>query len=198
MKKSLLLATTAALAFSPLAVQVASADESGVIIGVSGVRDDSNLDELVEGGSSDAAWGWDIYVGYALNRYVTLRGGQRFFGEAEVKGVGGQKLSIDADGLYLATDVMWPVSDSFSVGATLGIQDIHAKFEYARRYAGLVNTVPARDSDDARDFFYGVRARWVLGESSSFLAFYNRYSFGVESSDDLEYDSLGLGLEWRF
>ena len=111
-----------------------------------------------------------------------------------------EKLSLDGDGLYLAGDLMWPVSDRFSVGATLGIQQIDADLEYQRPvvFPGG-GTFTSRASDDARDFFYGIRARWVMGETSSFVAFYNRYSFEIEDADDdLEYDSLGLGFEWRF
>ena len=196
-KYALLIAATAAFSAAPLAAMAAPADDSGAVFGISGVRDDSNVDDLTGGGSADAAWGWDVYFGYAFNRYFTLRGGKRYFGEAESE-VGSGKLSIDSDGFYVAGDLMWPVTDRFSIGATLGIQQVDVELEAKQRFFGG-RSFSHSESDDARDYFYGVRARWGLGESSSLVAFYNQYSFEVDdSSDDLEYDSLGLGLEWRF
>jgi hypothetical protein len=38
-----------------------------------------------------------------------------------------------------------------------------------------------------------------MGETASFIASYNLYSFEVDdASEDLEFDSLGFGFEWRF
>ena len=196
-RKLLLLASTAALAAAPLTAVAAPADDSGVVFGIGGARDASNFDDLTGGGSADPAWGWDVYFGYAFNRYFTLRGGKRYFGEGE-SDFGGGSLSVDADGFYVAGDLMWPVTDGFSVGATVGVQRIDAEFEAKRHFFGG-GSLSSSESDDASDYFYGVRARWAMGEASSFVLFYNQYSFEVEdSSDDLEYDSLGLGLEWRF
>jgi len=111
-RKLLLLATTAPLMLTPIAAQ-AAADGSGGVFGLGASRDKSNIGEFIEkeGGppmeSADAAWGADLYVGYAFNRYVTLRFGQRFLGGGEAdSSIGATTVKVDGDGIYFAADLM--------------------------------------------------------------------------------------------
>ena len=56
-----------------------------------------------------------------------------------------------------------------------------------------------KSSSDGRDFFYGVRAKFLFNEKRGGVVIgYNRYSFEDENGDDLEYDSLQIGLEGYF
>lgn len=201
-RQLLLLASTAPLMLTPIAAQ--AADGSGGVFGLGASRDQSNIGEFIEkeGGppmeSADSAWGANLYVGYAFNRYVTLRFGQRFLGGGEAdSSSGASTVKIDGDGIYLAADLMWPVTDRFAIGGTFGNQSIDADIEVEQ--SGFFGSTSRTVSEDARDFYYGVRARWTLGETASFIASYNLYSFEVDdASEDIEFDSLGLGFEWRF
>lgn len=199
MKKSLVLATTAALAFSPLAVQA----DSGFLVGVSLAHDQSNADDFLEDvtvgipvniSSPDAEIGADLYVGLAASDIFTFRIGYRKFGDAEADINGGiGKFEVEADGLYVAADAMFPLTPSFHVGGTLGIQN--ADITLRLRGPGGSDSL----DDDARDFFYGLRAAWLLSEQASLAASYTRYAFEAEDvSEDLEYDSFAVGLEYRF
>lgn len=198
MKKSLLLATTAALAFSPLAVQA----DTGFLIGASVARDQSNADDFFEDAvnnvadadSADAEMGGDVYVGLAANEIFTFRFGYRKFGDAEADVLGGiGKFEVETDGFYVAADAMFPLTPSFYVGGTLGIQDADITFRV--RGPGGSDSM----DDDARDFFYGLRAAWLLSEQAGVTASYSRYAFEADDvSEDLEYDSLAVGLEYRF
>ncbi|MCU5787901.1 porin family protein [Alloalcanivorax marinus] len=198
MKKSLLLATTAALAFSPLAVQA----DTGFLIGASVARDQSNADDFFEDAvnnvadadSADADMGGDVYVGLAANEIFTFRFGYRKFGDAEADVLGGiGKFEVETDGFYVAADAMFPLTPSFYVGGTLGIQDADITFRV--RGPGGSDSM----DDDARDFFYGLRAAWLLSEQAGVTASYSRYAFEADDvSEDLEYDSLAVGLEYRF
>lgn len=188
--------------FTPIAAQ--AADGSGGVFGLGASRDQSNIGEFIEkeGGpsmeSADSAWGANLYVGYAFNRYVTLRFGQRFLGGGEAdSSSGASTVKIDGDGIYLAADLMWPVTDRFAIGGTFGNQSIDADIEVEQ--SGFFGSASRTVSEEARDFYYGVRARWTLGETASLIASYNLYSFEVDdASEDIEFDSLGLGFEWRF
>ncbi|MBM7334550.1 MAG: outer membrane beta-barrel protein [Alcanivorax sp.] len=198
MKKSLLLATTAALAFSPLAVQA----DTGFLVGASVARDQSNADDFFEDAvnnvadadSADAEMGGDVYVGLAANEIFTFRFGYRKFGDAEADVLGGiGKFEVETDGFYVAADAMFPLTPSFYVGGTLGIQDADITFRV--RGPGGSDSM----DDDARDFFYGLRAAWLLSEQAGVTASYSRYAFEADDvSEDLEYDSLAVGLEYRF
>lgn len=196
------LAAASALTFSPLSAY--AAEGSGGVFGLGASRDESNIGEFIENeggppmGSADAAWGANLYAGYAFNRYLTLRFGQRFLGGGEADSSGGATtVKVDGDGIYLAADLMWPVTDTFAIGATLGNQSIDADIEVEQ--SGYFGSSSVTVSEDARDFYYGVRARWTMGETASLIASYNLYSFEVDNaSEDIEFDSLGLGFEWRF
>ncbi|MCH2557767.1 MAG: porin family protein [Alcanivorax sp.] len=198
MKKSLLLATTAALAFSPLAAQA----ESSFLVGGAIARDQSNADDffedavsgVVDADSPDAEMGGDVYVGLAASEIFTFRFGYRKFGDAEADVLGGiGEFEVEADGFYVAADAMFPLTPSFYLGGTLGIQNADITFRV--RGPGGSDSM----DDDARDFFYGLRAAWLLSEQAGVTASYSRYAFEADDvSEDLEYDSLAVGLEYRF
>lgn len=198
MKKSLLLATTAALAFSPLAAQA----ESSFLVGGAIARDQSNADDffedavsgVVDADSPDAEMGGDVYVGLAASEIFTFRFGYRKFGDGEADIQGGiGKFEVEADGFYVAADAMFPLTPSFYLGGTLGIQNADITFRV--RGPGGSDSM----DDDARDFFYGLRAAWLLSEQAGVTASYSRYAFEADDvSEDLEYDSLAVGLEYRF
>jgi hypothetical protein len=183
LKKYALLLATTSLALSPLNA-LAADDGSGLVFGVGVGYDQSNLDDFIEGtggpsaSSPDAELGTDIYIGFAANQSLTVRFGHRRFGDAESEVFNGlADVDLEADGFYAAVDLLFPVTDRFFVGGTLGNQGI----------------------DAARNFYYGARAKWLLGESSALTAAYNLYSFEVDDAgEDIEYDTLAVGLEWRF
>lgn len=202
--RSFLLATAlSSLVLMPLTASAATDSataSSTFLVGASLTRDQSNLDDAIgtpppgfSVSSPDAEWGHNLYVGLNVNEYLTLRLGQRRFGDAElgISTLGGSgKIEMEADGFYFAVDLLYPFNDVFALGATLGNQGIDATFK-----SGGVSA-----SDDARDFFYGVRARFQLGEHGAAVAAYERYRFGVDASgtDDIEFDTLALGLEYSF
>ena len=195
LKKYALLLATTSLALSPLSA-LAAGDGSGMVFGVGVGYDQSNLDDFIEGtggpsaSSPDTELGTDIYIGFAASQSLTVRFGHRRFGDAESEVFNGlAEVDLEADGFYAAVDLLFPVTDRFFVGGTLGSQGIDAELS-----AGGSSV-----DDDARDFYYGARAKWLLGESSALTAAYNLYSFEVDdASEDIEYDTLAVGLEWRF
>ncbi|HCE40463.1 outer membrane beta-barrel protein [Alloalcanivorax sp. C16-2] len=198
-KQFLLAAAVSSLTILPLAAQA----DSGFLVGAAVTRDQSNADDFLDdavGGTSvrisspDAEMGGDVYVGLAANEMFTFRFGYRKFGDAEADIEGGiGKFEVEADGFYVAADAMFPVTPSFLVGGTLGIQN--ADITFRLRGPGGSDSM----DDDARDFFYGVRAAWLLSEQAGVTASYSRYAFEADDvSEDLEYDSLAVGLEYRF
>jgi hypothetical protein len=194
-KKYVLLLAATSLTLSPLTALAAN-DGGGVVFGAGVGYDQSNLDDFIEdiGGPSasspDAELGTDIYVGFAANQSVTVRFGHRRFGDAESEIFGGlADVDLEADGFYAAVDLLFPVTDRFFLGGTLGNQGIDAELSVGG------NSI----DDDARNFYYGARAKWLLGESSALTAAYNLYSFEVDDAgEDIEYNTLAVGLEWRF
>lgn len=141
-----------------------------------------------------SAIGPDIYVGYAFAGASSVRLGYRKFGEqaGDVSFAGSRvgDYSVEADGIYFAGDLMLPVSDTFYVGATLGFQGWDGDIS-TRTTLGA-----SKDSADGGDFFYGLRGKFLFNEKNTGLVLgYTRYSFEDETGEDLEYDSLSIGLE---
>tara|TARA_R110001606_G_scaffold345151_5_gene494046 strand:- start:1064 stop:1672 length:609 start_codon:yes stop_codon:yes gene_type:complete len=199
-----ILATPLALAAAiTLAPMTATADDQGsFLLGAAVTLDQSNLDDFVDSlntgvpvGSTDDGLGHNLYLGFKLNPNITLRLGQRRFGDAESDLAGGAgKVELEGDGYYVALDLLYPFTDAFALGATLGNQGIDAKVKVSG--PGFSES----GSDDARDFFYGVRARYLLGDHGALVAAYERYTFEVDynDSDDIEFDTFALGLEYTF
>ncbi|EKF74370.1 hypothetical protein A11A3_09225 [Alcanivorax hongdengensis A-11-3] len=200
MKRTLLAASLLSLSAVSMADQ-----KLGLAIGGSLALDRSNFydeleDELPSGVSLDedsAAVGGDIYVGLAFGGASTLRLGYRKFGDQDADAIsGGVKtgdVKMEADGTYLAADLLFPLNDSFYLGGTLGLQNWDGKVT-ASGVGGR-----ATIKDDARDFFYGLRGKALLKDSNLALTFsYNRYDFDAEGGDDIKYDSISVGLEGYF
>ncbi len=157
-------------------------------------------DELGSGFNVDddgANTGADLYVGFAFGGASSVRLGYRKFGEqAGEVSFGGAKIGeyeVDADGLYLAADLMFPVADAVYLGGTLGLQ----------RWDGESTTRTAsgtsRASSEGSDFFYGVRGKFLFNQGKAgVVAGYTLYRFEDERGDELEYDSISLGLEGYF
>ncbi|MBF1803427.1 outer membrane beta-barrel protein [Alloalcanivorax profundimaris] len=197
-KQFLLAAAVSSLTILPLTAQA----DVGFLVGAAAARDQSNLDDFIDknsplsASSADAEIGTDIYIGLAANDMITFRLGHRSFGDAETDitdGFAVGQAELEADGIYLAVDAMFAVTETFYVGGTLGNQDVDMDFTI--RGPGGAEKI----KDDARDFFYGLRAAWFLSEQAAITGSFNRYKFEVEDADeDIEYDSLAVGLEYRF
>lgn len=144
-----------------------------------------------------SAIGPDIYLGYAFGGASSIRMGYRTFGEqsGEVS-FGGASVgdySVEVDGLYFAGDLMLPLSDTAFVGGTLGLQNWDGE-STTRTAMGTL-----KGKSDGRDFFYGVRGKFLFNEKSTGLVVgYTLYSFEDEAGDELEYDSFSIGLEGYF
>jgi hypothetical protein len=141
--------------------------------------------------------GLDAYIGYAFGGASSLRFGYRKFGEQSgdinVSGLGFGGYSVEADGTYLAADLLFPLSENFYLGGTLGLQNWDGDITLS------APGVRDRLSEDGRDFFFGLRTKYLINEGrAALVASYNRYSFEVEGGDDLKYSSLQLGLEAYF
>lgn len=209
MKASILLAT-GVLCAAPLAAQAGGiyANDMKFVVGGAVSRDQSNFDDVLNGDSTlasssirvqepDAGTGTNLYVGVRFNPYITGRLGYRNFGDADsdvqVSGVDTGRVHVEADGVYVAVDGLYPFTDQFALGGTLGVQNWNGDL----RVRGPGGT--AHDSEDARDFFYGVRADFRMTKTASLTASYDFYSFDVEGeSEDVEYKALALGLEFAF
>ena len=141
--------------------------------------------------------GLNAYLGYAFGGASSLRFGYRKFGEQsgdiKVSGMGLGSYGVEADGTYLAADLLFPLSENFYLGGTLGLQNWDGD---------IVLTGPGireKFSEDGRDFFFGLRTKYLINEGrAALVGSYNRYSFEVEGGDDLEYNSFQLGLEAYF
>ncbi|MEQ3634832.1 outer membrane beta-barrel protein [Alcanivorax sp.] len=184
------------------------AKPAGFMLGAGVSFDTSNFGDEIEdeldrtgpGYSVDddgAATGQDIYLGYAFGGASSLRLGYKWFGtqEGEVHqyGVKTGEYEVDADGVYVAADLLFPLSETFFLGGTLGIQNWDGEVTARNPVSST------KSSSDGRDFFYGVRAKLLFNEKRGGVVIgYNRYSFEDESGDDLEYDSLQIGLEGYF
>lgn len=182
-----------------------TATKGGFMIGANVTMDSSNYAEEVEdllgsgfNAKDDGANpGADIYIGYAFGAASSIRLGHRQFGEQRgdvlFNGFTAVEYSVDAGGVYLATDLMLPVGERFALGATLGLQNWDGEVT-AKSSMGT-----EKEDSDGRDFFYGLRGKFLFNEGKGgIVAGYTRYSFEDESDTELEYDSFSLGLEGYF
>jgi hypothetical protein len=193
MKKSVLAASLLLLASGAQAE-----NEVKVVLGGAFSIDSSDvLDDLEDGSGpgisiedSGIPLGLDIYAGLGFMEASTFRLGYRKFGQqsgdVEFYGFDAGTIELDTEGLYAAVDLMFPVSDTFFLGGTLGYQDWEAELDYEG----------ARDKEDGNDLFYGLRGKWLLsGENGALTAGLNFYDFGLPGND-LEYTSVAVGLEF--
>lgn len=140
---------------------------------------------------SGLALGLDLYAGLSFLEASSFRFGYRKFGQqsAEVGIIGlpgSATAELDADGLYAAVDLMFPVSESFYLGGTVGLQ----KWDLDLDVEGMT------ESEDGSDLFYGVRGKVLFGDQSGAMTLsINRYSFELEGSD-LEYTPVSVGVEF--
>ncbi|WOA31710.1 porin family protein [Alloalcanivorax xenomutans] len=200
MKKSIVKIPVVLAAVAATLSPLAHAEDPRLLVGGSLMRDESNLDEVVESidpfihaSAPDAEWGTDLYVGVAFNQYFQARFGHRMFGDSETRIYSG-KMEVEADGVYVALDGLMPVTERLSLGGTLGIQSVDVTLKVSDGYNGF------KDDDDARDFFYGLRLQYLVTDQLAVTAAYHRYKFEIDANgvDDLEYDSVGIGAQYRF
>ncbi|MZR62856.1 outer membrane beta-barrel protein [Alcanivorax sp. DP30] len=179
------------------------------MVGAEFVKDKSNYgDELEDallnrsgpGFSVDdegAGTGTGFYLGYAFGAASSVRLGYRTFGnqdgEVFFSGVKASEYKVDADGAYLAVDLMYPINKTFSLGGTLGLQSWDGDISIKNTYGSY------SDSSNGRDFFYGLRGKAKFNEDkAAFVVGYSLYSFEDEEGEELEYNSFSLGLEGYF
>ncbi len=133
--------------------------------------------------------GLDAYIGYAFGGASSLRFGYRKFGEQSgdinVSGLGFGGYSVEADGTYLALLICcWPAtSENFYLGGTLGLQNWDGDITL------IAPGVRDRLSEDGRDFFFGLRTKYLINEGarrSGTLAITVTVC-EVEGRDDLKY-----------
>lgn len=134
--------------------------------------------------------GVDLYAGLGFMEASSVRIGYRKFGQqsADVTfaGLGKAEAELDADGVYAAVDLMFPISDTFYLGATVGMQSWDVELD-----AG-----GSRDSEDGSDLFYGVRGKFLFSEKNGALTLsLNRYAFDLPGTD-LEYVPVAVGVEF--
>ncbi|MED5388062.1 MAG: outer membrane beta-barrel protein [Pseudomonadota bacterium] len=161
-------------------------DELQALVGPGVTTDDDGFDT-----------GADVYIGFAFGAASSLRVGYRKFGDQtgdiDVSGFGFGKYSVEADGAYLAADLLFPLSEQFFIGGTLGVQNWDGDITLS------APGVRDRFSDDGRDVFFGLRSKYLINEGrAALVGNYNRYSFEVDGGDDLKYGSIQLGLEAYF
>lgn len=190
-----------ALLVSAGLVQAENAAEPGFLLGGALSLDSSNfadeLDDDLSGLGFDVeddtglAVGVDVYGGLSFMEASSLRVGYRKFGqqvaEVSVVGVPGSATAeLDADGMYAAMDLMFPVSDTFYVGGTLGLQ----KWDLDLDVEGI------SESDDGSDLFYGVRGKVLFSDHSGAVTMsLSRYSFELDGAD-LDYTPISVGVEF--
>ena len=137
------------------------------------------------------AVGLDIHAGLGFMEASSFRVGYRKFGQqsAEVGVVGlpgTATAELDADGIYAALDLLFPVSDTFYLGGTLGLQDWEIDLD-VEGYG---------DSEDGNDLFFGVIGKMLFQDQTGALTMsINRYSFELDVSD-LEYTPISVGVEF--
>lgn len=145
----------------------------------------------------DSDVGTDLYLGFVFGGASSFRLGYRQFGDQSgdvlFSGIKTSEYTLEADGLYLAVDLMLPLNETFFVGGTLGLQDWESEFSVRSAVSS------ASDSLDGRDFFYGLRGKALINDGkAAIVAGYSLYSFEDEYGDELEYDSFSIGLEGYF
>ena len=173
MKKTLIM--LAALA----AGNVWAADQDGAFLIGGGIAQDKGnyadeLEDMLGSGfnvdDDGANLGSDLYVGYAFGGASSFRLGYRQFGDQSGdvfnSGIKIGEYEVEADGLYLAADLLFPVTDNLFLGGTLGLQNWDGKAT-ARTALGT-----SSDSSDGRDFFYGVRGKFLIQLVNHFYPFF--------------------------
>lgn len=136
------------------------------------------------------AVGLDIHAGLGFMEASSFRVGYRKFGQqsAEVGVVGlpgTATAELDADGIYAALDLLFPVSDTFYLGA-LGLHDWEIDLDL-EGYG---------DSEDGNDLFFGVIGKMLFQDQTGALTMsINRYSFELDGSD-LECTAISVGVEF--
>jgi len=137
------------------------------------------------------AVGLDLHAGLGFMEASSFRVGYRRFGQqsAEVGIVGlpgTVTAELDADGMYAAVDLLFPLSDTFYLGGTLGMQDWEIDLDVEG----------TGDSEDGNDLFFGVMGKVLFNDRSGALTMsINRYTFELDGSD-LEYTPVAIGVEF--
>lgn len=144
-----------------------------------------------------AGIGTDLYLGYVFGGASSFRFGYRQFGEQSgdvtFNGIKTGDYTVEADGIYLAVDLMLPLNEKLFVGGTLGLQNWDGKV--TARNASFSSS----DSSDGRDFFYGLRGKALINQGKgAIVAGYSLYSFEDEYGAELEYDAFSIGFEGYF
>lgn len=144
-----------------------------------------------------AAVGTDLYLGYVFGGASSFRLGYRQFGEqsGDVTYFGAKTgdYSVEADGLYMAVDLMLPLNEKLFIGGTLGLQNWDGEVTARNAFES------SSASSDGRDFFYGLRGKLLINEGKgAVVAGYSLYNFEDEYGEELEYNSLSIGFEGYF
>lgn len=194
MRTFAVLAVAASLSATPALAD----DTSGIFVGMSGGRADTDhtLESLDLGNlgvdldleSSSPAWG--AFGGYRLNRHFGLRGGymdfQTFDDLLDLAPVGDvPKIELDLEGWMLGVDAYMPLASWASLGARAGYMDWRSRLR--------IGDYGLQSSDSGTDAFFGGGLEVNFGPSFSVEANYTR--FDVDGSD---VDSASLGVRLGF
>lgn len=151
--------------------------EAGKFYGtVEVVRSDIDLDIA---GIDDTDTSFGLGVGYMINENFSVQAGYQDFGEISVSGVG----SAEADAFQLSILGGLPVSENAGVYAELGFDLWDADARVGNQTA----------SDDGSDIYYGFGGYIMFNEAIGVTLEYQFHEL-----DDLEIDTLGLGVSFTF
>lgn len=177
-----------------------AADAGAPYIGGALSLDGSNWDELAEdnlgGATTDTPLGvgLDIYGGMQLNAIFGARLGYRVLGEQTVEVItagSSPEATVNAGGLYVAADALFPLSDQLAIGGILGLYKWDADVEVQ----GLPDS-----SEDGTDAFFGLVGRLTPADASfHFDVSYTLYKLDSNDiNDSLDYGALSGALTVRF
>lgn len=153
----------------------------------------SAVDDDSEGGV-----GGQVYAGYSFGSYVSGRVGYRMYGEQTVdmltvtapSTISRRETSLELSGLFVEADLLYPVNEYLSLGATLGWLDWDADID-----AGS-GKVSSSDSD----FYWGLRGRaFPTGLPLSLDAFFQQLRIKDDhSTGDVNLYTFGVGANYHF
>lgn len=143
---------------------------------------------------SDSDFGWQIFLGYQVMKWLSLEGGYAGLGGTNVTAINASSRS-DVDGFTLNAVVTAPLLEKFGIYGTVGAFFWDADLTTG----GAVNQDPISTSDSGTDAFYGVGLRFPLTETIGMNLEAKRFiDVGSNEVGTTDINLLSAGLLFRF
>jgi len=160
------------------AIHNVNADPSGLYVGISGLEDDAEFR-----GDKDEDTGWEIRLGYSINKYFAVQAGYLDLGEVVLPNFADGGGSVETDGVAVSALAMFPMGDDFSVVGKVGL--------LAWERDGVLGSIagPRELSEDGSDLMLGIGFSYHVTDKVDITADYN---------DSEDFTWIAGGINYHF